>query len=355
MPDVFAGSLFLSAFLLAFDDGLHLARKLALAVILTISVIVHMSLFPIAILFIGSLAVHRFFIWRKDSIQESQTRGSLAFRPAASLLAWLIVPLIVATLGTATLNRDMGLGFKLAPSRNTFFLARLFSDGLAEDYLRDHCPQDGLISCRYLSHLPATGEDFLFRHPLLNELAGHDDEAETIIRGALLARPMRFAIDSSWETIRQIVSLRTNEEFRSYGSIFWTVDAIKDLLPNDFHAFSNSRQFRNRILRQATIVSVIHIAVFWLSLGACLMLARSGISPRINEFFYSTLVFLFINALICATLAGVFDRYQSRVEWLIPFCLVLYLCALVTKTADDGTLAPSYAPVDATSMSASVD
>ena len=39
------------------------------------------------------------------------------------------------------------------------------------------------------------------------------------------------------------------------------------------------------------------------------------------------MAFLAINAAVCATFAGVFDRYQSRVAWLVPFCLMAYVCA----------------------------
>jgi ABC-type bacteriocin/lantibiotic exporter with double-glycine peptidase domain len=52
---------------------------------------------------------------------------------------------------------------------------------------------------------------------------------------------------------------------------------------------------------------------------------RTSRFARVNLFFYSAIVFLVINASICATFAGVYDRYQGRVAWIIPFSLTAYV------------------------------
>jgi hypothetical protein len=93
--------------------------------------------------------------------------------------------------------------------------------------------------------------------------------------------------------------------------------------------------------RFTNVVSIIHIIVFWLSVLGCIYFVRNKIvsnrfaaggrgaklpGMKLNEFFYSAMVFLFINAAICATLAGVYERYQARVAWLIPLCLGFYAC-----------------------------
>src|SRR4029077_9032664 len=61
MPDVFAGVLFLSAFLLAFAAELRAIQKILLAVIFTISVSAHTSLFPIGVLLVAALPARSFF------------------------------------------------------------------------------------------------------------------------------------------------------------------------------------------------------------------------------------------------------------------------------------------------------
>ena len=318
MPDVFAGVLFLSAFLLAFADDLCLKQRIALAAISMVSVGAHTSLLPIATLFIVALVTLR--------LLGSPATGSPLPR---SVLIWLLVPTIIAGIGTAALNRQMGLGFRLSPSRNSFLLARLFGDGLAADFLRENCPKQDLISCQYLAALPQTQEEFLFRHPLYAELVnGHEDEMEKIVRGTLLAYPFRFAKSSAKQTLIQLASLRTGDEIRSYGAREWNSNVIPLVFPADFQGFINGRQYHDHLVPAADATAAVDTAFFWLSAVTCLLFARTGRFERLNMFFYSAIAYLVINAAICASFAGVFDRYQSRVSWILPFCLTAYVGCL---------------------------
>ena len=320
MPDVFAGILFLSAFLLAFANDLTLMRRIMLAGIVTLSVASHMSLFPVAAVFIV-LVLGLKLAWRRQDAEL----------PARSALAWLLVPILAAGLWTMNLNREMGLGFRLAPSRNTFLLARLFGNGMAADYLRENCSSQPLIACRYLSNLPQTPEQFLFWHPLLRDFKGHEDEMDAMTRGIILAHPLRFVANSTNGTLLQLASISTGDEIRTYRAPEWNNSAFERVFPRDFQTLSNDRQFRGRLLPLADGVARIQIAVFWLSVVACLLLARTGRFARVNQFFYSALIFLLINAAICATFSGVYDRYQNRVAWIIPFCLTAYMSCLARE------------------------
>ena len=318
MPDVFAGVLFLSAFLLAFAEKLRPFQRIVLAFIFTISVAAHSSLLPIAALFAFVVILLRHF--SRPPQELSSTR---------SVMSWLLVPIIAAGLFTAALNRQMGLGFRVSPSRNSFLLARLFGDGLAADFLRQNCATHDFISCKYLSDLPQTQEEFLFQHPLFEELIkGHQDEMEKIIRGTLLAYPIRFVKSSIKETLLQITSLKTGDEIRSYGAREWNSQVIPLVFPGDSQAFLNGRQYHDRLTPLADATAPIDTAVFWLSIAICVFLAWTVRFSRINMFFYSAIAFLVINAAICATFAGVFDRYQSRVAWIIPFTLTAYVGCL---------------------------
>jgi hypothetical protein len=316
MPDVFAGVLFLSAFLLAFAEDLSPIRRIVLAAIFMISAAAHNSLLPIAALFVVAVVILR--------IVSRPPQGSTSAR---SVLVWLLVPVIAAGLLTAALNRQTGLGFRLSPSRNSFLLARLFGDGLAGDFLRENCPTQDFISCGYLSDLPETQEEFLFQHPLFDELIkGHQDEMEKIIRGTLLAYPVRFIKSSAKEILLQLTSLRTGDEIRTYGAREWNSQVIPLVYPGDSQAFLNGRQYHDRLNPMAAASGSADTTVFWLSVATCLFLAWTGRFGRINMFFYSAIAFLVINASICATFAGVYDRYQSRVAWILPFCLTAYVC-----------------------------
>jgi hypothetical protein len=317
MPDLFAGVVFLSAFLLAFAEQLSLFRRILLASIFMVSVAAHNSLLPIAILFVVAVFVLRMV---KLTPQE--------FSSTRSVMAWLLIPIAAAGLVTASLNQRTGLGFRLSPSRNSFLLARLFGDGLASDYLLENCPQQDFISCGYISDLPQTQEEFLFQHPLFDDLIkGHEAEMGKIIQGTLRAYPLRFLENSARETLLQLASMRTGDEIRTYGAREWNSQVIPLVYPRDSQAFLNGRQYHDRLTSAADASGAADTAVFWLSLATCMFLAWTGRFGRINLFFYSAIVFLVINATVCATFAGVFDRYQSRVAWILPFCLTAYACS----------------------------
>jgi hypothetical protein len=41
-----------------------------------------------------------------------------------------------------------------------------------------------------------------------------------------------------------------------------------------------------------------------------------------------------INAAVCSTFAGVYQRYQARVAWIIPLCLAFYVCRLLNERSE---------------------
>ena len=321
MPDIFAGILFPCTFLLAFNGELPPLRRMVLAAILAIAVAAHSSLFPIAALFFAGLLVLRV-----------ATRANSAGPSMSSFLAWLLVPALAAGIWTANQNQELGLGFRLSPSGNSFLLGRLFGDGLAPEFLRANCANRHFISCRYLAHLPHDEVDFLFRHPLLRDLNGHEHEIQTIVRGTISAYPLQFAISSAAQTLFQFASVRTGDEIRSYSAQEWNDDAVQRVFPGELQAFRNTRQIRDRLLHLADGASVIDTIVFWLSAAACLYFARTRRFPRTNQFLVAAILFLVINAAVCGSFSGVYNRYQSRVAWLVPFCLVSYVCCLVRES-----------------------
>jgi hypothetical protein len=315
MPDFFAGIVFLCVFLLTFHRALRLGERILLAVILAISVSAHASLLPIAAVFVAALGIARL-----------AARRAQWAPPARTAFAWVLVPIVAAGLWTATLNRRMGLGFHLSVSGNEFLLGRLFGDGLAADYLRENCPSKPYAACKYLGNLPRTSEQFLFWHPLLHELDGHREEITELVHGTLAAYPLKFIQRSFVDTLRQFVRFRSGDEMRDFAlnAPNWNPYIIQTIYPRDYRAFMNSRMIRGRLLATANAAAALHTAVFWLSAAACLGFAWARRAPQLNRFLYAAIAFLAINAAISATLAGVYDRYQSRVAWMVPLCLALY-------------------------------
>jgi len=106
MPDVFAGIVFLSSFLLAFNDQLPARSRISLAAILMISTGVHTSLLPIAALFVALLIIIKLVV---------RLRRAATLRGA--VLASLVVPLIAGGLSTATPELPHASGFQVLAVR----------------------------------------------------------------------------------------------------------------------------------------------------------------------------------------------------------------------------------------------
>jgi hypothetical protein len=318
MPDVFVGVLFLSAFLLVFAGELVLWQRAVLAVILTISIASHTSLLPIASLYVVALLALR--------LADRQAYGP---PPAKSVLAWLLVPILAAGFYAAIENRKMGLGFSLSPTKDYFLLGRLFGNGMAADYLRQNCPERGFIACRYLSNLPQNEADFMFIHPLVRELKGHDDEIKAIARGAILANPGKFLISSAQQTLRQLVALRTGGDTRLHILSDDNFYFIRMVAPAEFRPFFISKQFSDRLFPLTDAMAPIHTAVFWFSVAVCPLFVMIGRFPRVNRLLAAAIAFLVINAAVCGSLSGAYDRYQSRAAWILPLCLISYICSVI--------------------------
>ena len=327
MPDVFAGVAFLCAYLVAFAGELSLMERAALAAVMALAVAAHMSLFPITAIFVALLVISRLVGWRPDAPTSVKTPSVI------TMAAWLLMPILAAGYWTASLNQKMGLGFRVSVSGNEFFLASLFGKGLAGDYLRESCPTKSYAACRYLGSLPKTPEQFLFWSPVLPAMNKNGDEMVEVLQGTIEAHPVRFAVHSTEDTLQQLVSLRTGDEIRASTLHAPNTNGlvILQVLPGDAGAFVNDKQSRDRMNMLTWIAGMLDVAVFWLSAAGCVYFAWRDGSEKVNTLFFTAIAFLVINAAICATLAGVYDRYQSRVAWVVPLCLAFYAVAAIRE------------------------
>ena len=170
----------------------------------------------------------------------------------------------------------------------------------------------------YVSTLPLTQEDFLFRGLMYRDLSRHPEEMDRIVRGTLIAYPLKFVVSSVKETSHQLIVFRTGDEIRTLRR---PGDGItrrcSSIFPAEYSAFQNCKEITGRLLPLANFAGALDSKIFWLSTIACMMLAWTDRYKRVNKLLYLAVLFLVINAAICASLSGVYDRYQGRVAWLM--------------------------------------
>jgi hypothetical protein len=70
---------------------------------------------------------------------------------------------------------------------------------------------------------------------------------------------------------------------------------------------------------------IVWLSLALLAVSALRKPAKAAAADDLRPFAVCMVGFVLANALICGGLSGVYDRYQSRVEWLIPFCALIGL------------------------------
>lgn len=317
MPDVFTPLLFLSLFLLLYDASLSTAKRIFHSCVFGVSLGAHLSHFPIVALLLAALLA---------------VRGVPALRPLwwpatrRQVTASILCPALIACLSLCVMNQSIGLGFRLAPSQDSFLFARMLPSGLAARYLQEQCPKETFAACRDLGNFPRNEADYLFRpNALFTDMGGfHSVEAGLIVRGIIREYPVDFAKECIRQTFWQFISFKTTDTAEPYGAHF-IARTIYVLFPADWNWFRNSAQWSGQLLRLSDKLEPWHIAVFWLCLtGNLLFVLLARPLGRVGQFFCMGLLMLICNAMVTGSLAGVFDRYQSRAAWLMPLCFVFY-------------------------------
>ena len=328
MPDVFTGVLFLSLFLLLYDPELSRGEVLFLCGVLAVSAASHLSHLPtVAILIFLLLAIY-------------PLRSLRRWRPCRSLaktLALLILPMSLSLTVVAVANWEAGMGFRISPAGHTFLMGALLDSGLAGDYLKKNCATEQLASCKYINDLP-NSQQFLWKgHPMLKGIGGwlgSREEVNKIIMGTVRQHPIRLLGTAGKQMLRQLpLSSPQDTAFQESATSPMNVDTVRLLFPGDFPKYDASQQYVGRLERLAHRAARVQKVVFWAALLISLVIAtmkRSG-TRSATQLFVPTLTFMLANAGVTGALSGVFNRYQSRISWLILLCCFGYFLPVLLQ------------------------
>ena len=327
MPDVFTGFALLSLFLLLYDDQATLEHSILLCLVFCISIGSHITHFLLAIgllLAVFVLGSFRSLHWLRPA------------RAMKGIAAFVLTPILAVGILTAYSNWRIGYGFALSPGGNVFLFARLMESGLAPAYLQQACKTKELTPCKYL-HDPAPNvEQILWTsYPLLKEMGGWNGaraEAGKIVSRTIWHNPVRFVVDCTRQMLHQFVTFPPGDENYPYLS-GPEINIFFQLYPGEAQRYVISRQSKDKLRDDGKKVGGIDAAVFWFSLGICLieLFSRRPGRKLADQLFVLSLIFLFGNALTTGALAGVYPRYQARASWLMAMCCAAYLLPYVMR------------------------
>lgn len=264
---------------------------------------------------------------------QRTTRAAPDARRAWMGAAALLVTSAVLTRGMGHLRRDGG---ETGGNRGVFVLAHLVETGLAQRLLQDRCGIERYALCPVRDTLTRSVDLFMWRplespryFVLRDDPALIGEEAGRILGGIVRHYPLALAGSFVSYTARQLVAFRANDEIWRHRHRTEVQRVIMSVYPGDLPAQERARQQENTLRLPWT--PLLHLFIFLAAAAFSLIMLRRAFAERAVTLADSTglhvvvWVTLVVNAAICANLAAVFSRYQSRVSWLLPLAVIATL------------------------------
>lgn len=243
-------------------------------------------------------------------------------------------------------------------------LARILEDGPGLRYLNTICEKGELKTCAALPmfneaakkeiELGFTSDPELKNLVLnallwdggINKIGGLSEvsgEARSIMLGTFLTYP-RYVIQAFLSnSIDQFKTFSVGNQFGSTAHIAAINDFIKTQFPASFKDYVASRQYQSEVKALTNFMNPIYdfiIAISTIFLLAALYLLRPFqlnnqvllSAPSIQVVIVGLFGFLLSNAVVTGGLSAVFDRYQSRVIWLLPAIAILLVFGIMQRS-----------------------
>jgi hypothetical protein len=241
-----------------------------------------------------------------------------------------------AHISVCTLHYSKGGEFKATRGSEVFLFARLCDFGIAQSYLAEHCEVQNYTICPMAGRLNL-GRNFLWtwKSPLY-KTGGWTIEGEEYYRRLvkdILTTPKylkKYIIKSIEATLMQFFYYdidplgEMRNEVKGSG-------VIKVYFRSYDLAAVNNRQFKktytSTFIERQNVVQQFVIGIAALLL--LLLLWDEKYSRRQKIVAGILLVGMLVNAFIVGATSGVYDRYQSRVAWLITLPAFWFICAKI--------------------------
>jgi len=328
MPDIFTSILVLAIFLFYSSNKKSKGMYIFLLLMVITSILSHLSNITISVLLVASISV--LFLFMKSDKRE--------------LMVFIKKSLVIVVLIASSLLILTGLNHKyynyngLSPTGNIFFVARLMDTGFMPEFLNEKCIEKSYEMCRFKDSLPDSYEEFLWNsNSVFNKTGGWNisahEEYGQIIHDVLTSPKYlgKFLYNCGLHSLQQLLTFNIgdglttvyNKESAQYQTALRYFD--KRELREDY---LNSKQTQgilnfdkiNLINYVLLVVSVL--IILWTFL-------RSKFDRNMILFTVILISGVIINAIATASLASVFNRFQSRVIWFIPLLACIYFSAYI--------------------------
>ena len=339
MPDVFAGYMVIAILLLAFAPRLSLPETVFLAALVSASAFLHKSMLVLALAALALMVLARFWQW---------SRPYFARLAPAWLLGALALSMTVQALYGFAAERLTGDPLRSPP----YLMARIYDDGPGQRHLEQACRADpeayalcAFSGFEYTTHndliwgsnLSAGTPSFISSPPDLRQ-AMLDEQGRFVLK-SVTAYPLSQLLATTGNTIRQFFLVSIDEI--NYGAVLilqqYTADDPQALAhtPGFAHCLAEpdsctEENAYNRAwnsLVTATALASLALLLCLLGVWTLFRITPSGASMASQDrhlcLAWALLLILLANAFICGATSGVHARYQARLVWLVPLCLIV--------------------------------
>lgn len=316
MPDIFTALLLLLIGLLIFVKDLKTTDLIIIMLFLIISIPMHNSNFHISLIITLIIMSGYFFKLVKQQYKN-------LFISVKRLLLVLFM-IFFSYIMLSFIHYFYGAGFKATQGGTVFFMGSLIEMGVVDKYLAENCSKKNFEICKYKDTIP---NNFLWdeKSPIhkTGGWEGSKKEYSKIVRD-IITTP-KYLLPIIYKSV-----MLTLKQFFNYETGFsgipmdFNKNAVALYYPHEYMAMHFSRQ--NKGTLNFHLLNIIqNIVVFICYFIYTIVLIYKKLNNKYRFFMLYIILFLFINAWICGTFSMVSFRYQSRLIWLLPLPLFLYM------------------------------
>jgi hypothetical protein len=328
LPDVFLGVALVSlAALLAFHREMKVGELSFWLLGVLAAALVHKGHLFVMVLTVGGMGL-----------------ALLLLRQVATrLIGVLVMTLALAFVAHSVIDLTVKRVTGAAPVSPPFVLARMIGDGTAEKYLAAHCGTADFQTCRYVSRMPMSENQFLWSHDRRLGAFGQATPAERekiiaeapgIVIGTLKEHLPLQVVVTSWNVIRQFFCVGVNE-----------LGNVRGLAPDMAISFRDAlTAYPTTAVGQRTMplgaISWMMLVTYLLGLMGLVATTVAFAARRRTVWapakvgIGALLLGLIFNAVLSGAVSGVFDRYQGRVAWLVVFAVLVALAGQSPATRE---------------------
>jgi len=327
MPDVLSGLMVLGAGLVLLAwHRLSRGERVFLGLLLLFSAASHATHVLIGL---GLLGLALLLWW-------PLRRAGTPLRPAgaAVLGGAVVVALLLELLMIEVYNRRAAAPMVTWPH----ITAGLLDSGPGTEFLRRNCPEAGFVMCEHLDRLPMFWIDFLFDdtdevrgiYAIASPAEKRAISAEQIafLRAVMADDPGGMVLYLVDQTARQLVRFGMDDAMIPPG--YW-FDVTRGGLTDGLAERVEASPLHNAPWLLDVLGAITHataLAALVAALVAVRRMRRDGVAPEARLAVALVLVLLaglFLNAMICGTIAAPYDRFQARLIWLWPLAAMILL------------------------------